>query len=244
MINSINSNITRPIYRSYNIQGTQPITSSPEGDDNLSSTFPSQSETSPFYEPYKVELSGNSTENNKPAFNPTYKKPSVRPIEEPDNSSIETNSKNSDSNSDTDELSVEEKKEVQELKQIDTEVKNHEAAHKAAAGGLSVKSASFGYTIGPDGKRYATSGEVSIDTSIVPDDPDATILKMQTVQRAALAPAEPSGQDRKVASQAARAEAQARSEKVSQEQENIRPEKNSDSKEIESEIIDNTQKST
>ena len=62
--------------------------------------------------------------------------------------------------------------------------------------------AHFQYKRGPDGRRYAVAGEVSIDTS--PEkDPRATLQKMRTVERAALAPAHPSPQDRRVAAQAA-----------------------------------------
>ena len=62
-------------------------------------------------------------------------------------------------------------------------------------------------------------GEVSIDTSAVPNDPDATIQKMRQVRRAALAPAEPSPQDRRVASEASRTESQARAEKLATQRE-------------------------
>ena len=46
----------------------------------------------------------------------------------------------------------------------------------------------------------------------VAGNPEATIDKMQTVKRAALAPAEPSAQDRAVAARAEAEEAKARSE--------------------------------
>jgi hypothetical protein len=110
------------------------------------------------------------------------------------------------------ELSEEERKEVQQLKARDAEVRAHESAHVASGGSYVRGGASFEYQTGPDGQQYAVGGEVSIDTSAVSGDPNATIRKMQTVQRAALAPASPSGQDRSVASQAAQAEAQARIE--------------------------------
>jgi SprA-related family len=55
---------------------------------------------------------------------------------------------------------------------------------------------------------------VSIDTSEVPNNPDATISKLETVIRAALAPSDPSAQDRQVA-----AEAQAKIQKARQEKE-------------------------
>jgi hypothetical protein len=70
----------------------------------------------------------------------------------------------------------------------------------------------FDYKTGPDGKQYAVGGHVDIDTSAVPNNPQATIQKMQTVQRAALAPTDPSGEDRNVAAQAAQTAAKAQSE--------------------------------
>ena len=69
---------------------------------------------------------------------------------------------------------------------------------------------SFQYQTGPDGKRYAVGGEVPIDVSSVEGDPRATLAKMQQIRRAALAPASPSGQDRAVAAQASRIEAETR----------------------------------
>jgi hypothetical protein len=71
---------------------------------------------------------------------------------------------------------------------------------------------SFTYETGPDGKRYAVGGEVQIDTSPVKGDPQATIQKAQTIRRAATAPSNPSSQDRAVAAQASKMEAQARQE--------------------------------
>jgi hypothetical protein len=115
-------------------------------------------------------------------------------------------------------LSKEEHQEVKELAARDREVKTHEAAHKAAGGGLTGP-ASFSYTTGPDGKRYATGGEVSIDTSKAPGDPQATLVKANRIRAAALAPAEPSGQDRKVAAQAAQMAADARMEMATHKQE-------------------------
>jgi len=101
---------------------------------------------------------------------------------------------------------------VTELKQTDTEVRNHEMAHIAAGGSLITSGASFTYKRGPDGNNYAVGGEVGIDTSAIPGDPRATLQKMQRVKSAAMAPASPSGQDRKVASQASAMAAKASSE--------------------------------
>lgn len=103
--------------------------------------------------------------------------------------------------------------ELQRLAKRDSEVRAHERAHTAAAGAYATGGASFQYTTGPDGRRYATSGEVPIDVSPVPGDPDATIRKAETIRRAALAPADPSGQDMAIAADATRMAAEARTEK-------------------------------
>lgn len=113
---------------------------------------------------------------------------------------------------DDEKLSSDELRELSDLKTRDREVRAHEMAHVMAGAGLVRKGASYQYEMGPDGVRYAVSGEVSIDTSPVEDDPAATIRKMQQVKRAALAPAEPSAQDRSVASTATQIETQARVE--------------------------------
>lgn len=103
----------------------------------------------------------------------------------------------------TEQLSPEERRMVETLKQIDTEVRNHEMAHVTAGGAHITSGASFSYKTGPDGKKYAVAGEVSIDTSPVPGDPEATMRKMRQIRQAALAPADPSAQDQRVAANAA-----------------------------------------
>jgi hypothetical protein len=115
-------------------------------------------------------------------------------------------------------LTEAERKEVQKLKQRDREVRAHEAAHKAAGGSIA-GAPSFETTTGPDGRSYAVAGEVSIDTSPVPNNPEATIRKMEIVRRAALAPSQPSAQDRQVAADAAAKIQQARIEKREQDAE-------------------------
>ena len=99
------------------------------------------------------------------------------------------------------ELSREEQLELTRLQQRDTQVKAHEMAHLAVAGPYARGGANFSYATGPDGMKYAVGGEVSIDTSPEPS-PDATIRKMRIIRAAAMAPADPSPQDRKVAAQA------------------------------------------
>ncbi len=81
----------------------------------------------------------------------------------------------------------------------------------AAGAGVVMGGANYQYEHGPDGKMYAVGGEVKIDTS-KENTPQATISKMQKVKRAALAPAQPSAQDRSVAAKADRIEAEARIE--------------------------------
>ncbi len=79
----------------------------------------------------------------------------------------------------------------------------HEQAHLAAAGGLARGGAAYTYEKGPDGRLYATGGEVSLDASPVPHNPAATLAKARQIQAAATAPADPSPQDRAVAAAAA-----------------------------------------
>ena len=109
-------------------------------------------------------------------------------------------------------LSDSEQKELQELQRRDAEVNAHEQAHLASAGNLAQGPVNFDYETGPDGNRYAVGGDVSIDTSEVPGDPQATLLKAQKIRRAASAPVDPSPQDRAVAAEASRMEVKARME--------------------------------
>lgn len=116
----------------------------------------------------------------------------------------DTAAKDSDSSG----LSQEEQKIQLDLQRRDTEVRTHEQAHLSAAGQYAAGGASFTYVTGPGGKKYASGGEVPIDMS-KEKTPEATIAKMRTVRRAALAPANPSGADRGIAAQASSVEAQA-----------------------------------
>ncbi len=111
----------------------------------------------------------------------------------------------------SEQLTDEEQKQVQELKQRDQEVRQHEQAHVAAAGRYAQGGPQFEFTTGPDGRQYATGGHVNIDVSPAAT-PEATIQKAQVIRRAAQAPAEPSGQDRAVAGQASQLESAARKE--------------------------------
>ncbi len=109
-------------------------------------------------------------------------------------------------------LSKEELRLIEQLKERDAEVRAHEQAHIAAGGAYITSGPSYSYQTGPDGRRYAIGGEVGIDTSMNPDDPEGNLAKARAIIRAALAPAEPSGQDMRVAQAARNMELRAQQE--------------------------------
>ncbi|MET0083953.1 MAG: putative metalloprotease CJM1_0395 family protein [Sedimenticola sp.] len=109
-------------------------------------------------------------------------------------------------------LSAREQSEVRKLQRRDHEVRAHEQAHLAAGGSVVRGGASYQYARGPDGRLYAVGGEVAIDGSGVQGNPQATVLKAETIKRAALAPANPSSQDLQVAAAATLMAATARAE--------------------------------
>ncbi|GAA6153740.1 putative metalloprotease CJM1_0395 family protein [Pseudoteredinibacter isoporae] len=164
--------------------------------------------------------------------NPEAQQSTIRPVEEANKSEKslrrsqnDENSDNADAERDSEEqekgdnpqgqkgadgepLSREEMQLIQKLAARDREVKDHEQAH-AAVGGELAGAPSYEYQKGPDGKNYAVGGEVPITIQEVAGDPKATLENARKVQRAALAPAEPSDQDRRVAARAAQLEQQA-----------------------------------
>jgi len=97
---------------------------------------------------------------------------------------------------------------LRQLKSRDAEVRAHEQAHLSVAGRYASGGASFTYETGPDGAKYAIGGEVPIDMSTEAT-PEATLIKMETIKRAALAPADPSPADRQIAAAATAKELQA-----------------------------------
>lgn len=115
-------------------------------------------------------------------------------------------------------LSVQEQQQIQQLQARNQEVRAHEQAHLSAAGEIATGGASFTFATAPDGKRYAIGGEVNIDVSEAPGDPEATLRKAEQIRRAALAPAHPSAQDQQIASRAIAMANQARLELFKQEQ--------------------------
>ncbi|MCP4598087.1 putative metalloprotease CJM1_0395 family protein [Neptuniibacter sp.] len=141
--------------------------------------------------------------------------------------------------------SVEKKIEQQELEQTrelskrDPEVRAHEQAH-AAIGGQYTSAPSYTYERGPDGRLYAVAGKVKIDTSPVPNDPEATLEKAEIIQRAALGVAEPSAADRAAAADARAMAAEARAEMLQQEEDMRTEEAQAAAEESESEEDDDS----
>jgi len=132
-------------------------------------------------------------------------------------SATRVNSVAKSSGENTTELSEQDIQQLQKLKSRDQVVRAHEAAHIAAGSGLIQGGASFSFQRGPDGVQYAIGGEVKIDASKVTGDPEATLQKAERIQAAALAPAQPSTQDRNVAAKAAQMAIEARAEINSEE---------------------------
>jgi len=110
---------------------------------------------------------------------------------------------------------------IKELQARDREVRSHELAH-ASAGGAYTGAPQYTFEVGPDGKKYAVEGEVSVDLEPIDGNPRATIAKMQKVYNAALAPANPSIQDMRVANSAAQQIARAQSEILAEANDEIR----------------------
>lgn len=175
--------------------------------------------------PFASSLSASVPRPNESASSPDLARASFAPVaagSETDSSNAATSQEEQDKQPEApapakpgEPRTVQEEQKLQlvvaELANRDREVRAHEQAH-AAVGGVHAGAPTYTYTQGPDGKRYASGGEVSIDVGAVANDPQATLTKMQIVIRAALAPAEPSAQDRSVASQAQAQMAVARAE--------------------------------
>ncbi len=132
-------------------------------------------------------------------------------------------------------LEAVELQQLRALQRSDSTVRAHERAHLAAAGGHARGKANFEYVQGPDGKRYAVGGEVQIDTSAEAN-PEATMRKMQVIRSAALAPANPSPQDRRVAAQAANSivEAQMEMQALAREEQAAEKTEQSSQRQVES----------
>lgn len=91
-------------------------------------------------------------------------------------------------------------RELFDLQAADRSVRAHEAAHMAAGGSLA-GGATYTTKTGPDGKEYAVAGEVPIELSSV-GTPEERMARARQVRASALAPADPSPQDLRVAAEA------------------------------------------
>lgn len=165
-----------------------------------------------------------SAKNAQPAQSPVYERPVVQQNpnagdagalgntngQTPDNAQQESAGKEDAEERQRQQQEAAEQQELDRLKSRDREVRTHEQAH-AAVGGQYAGSPSYEFETGPDGQQYAVGGEVSIDISKEAE-PEDTLNKMQQVRAAALAPAEPSTQDFRVASEASRIAGEARVE--------------------------------
>jgi hypothetical protein len=107
---------------------------------------------------------------------------------------------------------------IRQLEQQDREVRASQQAHAAAAGGLG-SLPTFTYRAGPDGRLYAVAGEVKIDTTPVPGDPEATLRKARQIEEAVFTPGDSSPEDRRAAAMATALAARARQELARQQDE-------------------------
>jgi hypothetical protein len=108
------------------------------------------------------------------------------------------------------EMTLEQANELKRMQTQADKVVSHEGAHAMVGGTLMLGGPVYQYELGPDGEVYETAGQSRIDMSPIAGNPQGTIFKMQHVKRAAMAPLNPSGADRVVASQADQIENQAR----------------------------------
>lgn len=196
--------------------------SSPEtqtaGTDSLQAGQQPENQLSPRLEipPDKLELSSQALD----AFRKDQEQPSANQSKKQPDSAAESKpisqSKNTGKSSDDTKLTPDQQSEVRQLQSRDAAVRTHELQHMTAAGSYAMGGPQYDMQTGPDQRQYAIGGHVNLDVSAVPDDPQATISKAQVIQRAALAPADPSGADRAVAASASQMEAMARMELTQQ----------------------------
>lgn len=213
-------NIVTPIPTSIVFSNANVNTESARRDNVLRETIPQTSNTE--NSEAKSGLGSESDKVRTPAQPPAplvYERPQPNPNAAlqnfgsdafPDNAQDESAGKEGAEERQKQEQELAEQQEVQSLKQRDQEVRAHEQAH-AAVGGQYAGSPSYDFQTGPDGRRYAVGGEVSIDIG-EESSPEETLRKMQQVKAAALAPADPSPQDLRVASEATQKAFEARSE--------------------------------
>ncbi len=108
------------------------------------------------------------------------------------------------------ELSSEEKQELAELKQRDSQVRTQDMARMAAAGGAA-GGLTVEYETGPDGRRYAVAADVQLDTSPAAT-PERSLAKARSIRAAALSAGGDSSSDAAAAAAANAMEAKAQAE--------------------------------
>lgn len=128
---------------------------------------------------------------------------------------VPSSSEASAASSSTTELTPDQQRQLSEMLATDRKVRAHEQAHLVVGRDLILSGPAYSYETGPDGKNYAVSGEVQIDTSPA-NSPEETIPKAHHIRATALAPADPSPQDHHVASVATQLELKARIELAQQ----------------------------
>jgi hypothetical protein len=88
----------------------------------------------------------------------------------------------------------EEQRIIGKLQVRDREVKAHEMSHGTDPNLIKIGAAQFDYTIGPDGRAYATGGKVTLSTGN-PSSPEDALAKAESLKKASMAPGAPSPQD-------------------------------------------------
>lgn len=96
------------------------------------------------------------------------------------------------------ELTAAEQRLVTMLKGRDHAVRQHESMHYEM-GRPYTQLPRYWYVVGPDGRRYAVSGSVSFAFDRFSQEPHKLLHQLSVLQRAALAPREPSAQDLAIA---------------------------------------------
>ena len=127
------------------------------------------------------------------------------------------------------ELTSDDQRELSRLEEMDRRVKAREQAYLAASRGQA-RAATVRYVTGPDGRQYAVDADLQVDVGPVDGNPELTLAKAETAEKAALAAADPSPRDRMMAAQARRIADEARQKLRAQR---MKPSSASDSREEE-----------
>lgn len=108
-----------------------------------------------------------------------------------------------------DELAPEERDTVKEMQARDASVRREEQAHAAAAGAMAGP-IRYEFATGPDGRRYAVNGKVSIDAKATSGDPREMERMGRRLSAAAMSAQAPSSADYAAAAKGYRAAGEAR----------------------------------